>query len=111
MTKKKVTRPGSLKFDPKKLWTLSPDNDDWDTLVNEHDWLNQENAIYGVLLYPRKGISKARLDTELTDWIGSKYSYAHGGLDIIIKQRGDNWAAIYLISAWYNHFDLKEEYD
>lgn len=99
------------KFNPKSLRTLSPDADDWNELINEHEWLNQENAIYGVLLYPKKGTGKDRLDTEMTDWIGSMYSYAHGELKLIIKPRGEDWAVIYHITAWYNHFDLNEEYD
>lgn len=101
-----------MAFNPKKLQTLSPDTDDWNELVNNHDWLNQENAIYGVLLYPKKGISKDRLDTEITDWIGTQGSFAHGGLDINIKSRdGHYWAVIYHITAWYNHFDLNEIFD
>lgn len=99
------------KFDPKNLRMLSPDADDWNDLVNEHSWLVQENAICGVLLYPKKGTGRERLDTEMTDWIGSMYSYAHGGLKLIIKPRGDDWAVIYHITAWYNHFDLNEEYE
>jgi hypothetical protein len=98
-------------FDPKKLQTLSSDADDWNQLVRSHDWLNQENSIYGVLLYPRKGMNKDRLDTEMTDWIGSQWCFAQGGLDIIVKQRKDNWAVIYHITSWYNHFELPEQFD
>lgn len=99
------------KFDPKELRMLSPDADDWNELINMHSWLNQENSIYGVLLYPKKGISKTFLDSEVTDWIGSMYSYSHGGLKTIVKQRGEDWAVVYHITAWYNHFDLNEEYE
>ena len=111
MAKAKKKAPKRVQFDPKILTMLSPDTDDWNDLVNEFDWLNQENAIYGVLLYPRKGMSKNRIDTEVIDWICEQYSFAHGGLDTRVKQRGEDWAIIYIISAWYNHFDLTEEYD
>lgn len=103
---------GATKFKPKKLRMLSPDTDDWNDLVNNLDWLNQENCVYGVLLYPKIGFSKQRIDRRITDWINEQPFFGHGSLDTtLVKARGEEWAFIYQIIAWYNHFDLNEEYD
>lgn len=98
-------------FDPKKLWTLSPDADDWNALVyNDHT--NLENSIYGVLLYPKKGIGKERVEREVKDWLDERPAMSHGNIEIsTVKSRGTFWAIVYGIESWYNHFDLQEQFD
>jgi hypothetical protein len=68
--------------------------------------------VEGVLLYPRKGISKNVIEQEVQDWISEQHSVGHGSLNIHqVTQRDTNWAIVYSIDAWYNHFDLQEEYN
>jgi len=89
-----------VEFDPKKLFTLSPDAEDWNNLVEHINWRNLECSVEGVLLYPKKGITKTDLESEITDWIGSQYSFGHGGLEIPhIGKRGKDWAVVYQINA------------
>jgi hypothetical protein len=98
------------KFNPKLLTMLSPDADDWDNLM-DRSWRNLENMVEGVLLYP-KGISKEKLTLEVEGWISAQHSMEHGHVDIHkVVRRSENWAIVYSISAWYNHFNLLEEYD
>lgn len=98
-------------FNPKQLRMLSPDADDWTSKILDLNFPNQEASVYGVLLYPRKGISKNRLIDEVTCFIESEYSFGQGCLEVIIKRRGEDWAVTYQVTSWYNHFNLKEEYD
>jgi hypothetical protein len=104
---------GTKKFDPKQLWALSPDADDWNDLIQTNIMnLNIENNIYGVLLYPKKGISQARLIDEVIDFMDTKISsLGHGSLETSVVIRGEMWAICYQVTSWYNHFDLNEEYD
>jgi hypothetical protein len=100
------------KFDKKKLRMLSPDAEDWNQIVGQFDWLNQENSVYGVVLYPRKGIRGPRVEREVIDFIEERLPAAgHGCLETQFEKRGNDWAVLYHITAWYNHFDLNEEYD
>ena len=105
------------KFNPELLWMLSPDHDDWDQLISDNiNYRNLENSVEGVLLYPRKGISREKLSGEIVDWIGTQGTYAHGGLETTIVEHttgslGNCWAIVYQITSWYNHFDLQEESD
>ena len=97
-------------FDKKKLRMLSPDAEDWNGLVTDYNY-NYENSVIGVLLYPRKGIRKKTCLREVEDEILDQKPFCHGCYETQIKQRGQDWAVIYKIDAWYNHFDLNEEYD
>ena len=89
---------------------LSNDADDWNELAQP---VNYENTIYGVLLYPRKGIGKKTIGNEVADWVDEKYPpISNRGVNFgEIEQRGNDWAIPYRVEFWYNHFDLSEECD
>lgn len=102
-------------FNSKLLRILSADSEDWEELMNSIHYRNMENSVYGALVYPRKGISKERLDSEVIDWIGTQHNFATGGLDTKVIEHnldeyGSCWIVVYHITAWYNHFDLDETF-
>lgn len=98
-------------FSMRKLKMLSPEAEDWDNLVEAVDFQKQ-NSVYGVILYPNKDFDADEIKQEIQQHIEKSPTLSHGKVEVLnVKERENNWAIVYQISDWYNHFNLTEKYD